>query len=179
MPKCTGRTSARCTTHSAREIRLIWWSTLSAGSTPSSTHNLSTSLTTPYHTPLAHHPLLLRYRQLRADTAGGGEVTLSNPYSDADFSSHEWGDDRWWKVGWHNHGPSGAELKGFFPYLKVSGSTTHSPPTTLHAWRVPVPQGDAAAQGSRLPLRLHRRARAICHTHCGRSAAGKLDGSRL
>ena len=47
-------------------------------------------------------------------------VTLSNPYAQVDFSGHLDGDSRWWKIGLHNHGPNGAELHGFFPYVKVA-----------------------------------------------------------
>jgi hypothetical protein len=50
-----------------------------------------------------------------------GEVTLTNPYANADFSSHaDHNDPRWWKVGLHNHGPNGQEQLGFFPYLKMA-----------------------------------------------------------
>ena len=70
----------------------------------------------------------LREYQLAHLALAHSVVTLSNPYSDADFSDHVAGDSRWWKVGLHNHGPNGAELLGFFPCSRCGAQTCD--PTT-------------------------------------------------
>jgi hypothetical protein len=83
--------------------------------------------------------LLSRANSANASAAAEGEVTLSNTYSGIDFARHAgggdgggnsgrpWGSDgsatedsRWWKCGFHNHGPNGEEQLGFFPYQKVA-----------------------------------------------------------